>query len=159
VFHRFFADLTLEGWDDTRREAEMLTTILAEHEQEVVDHVRSHWFTQGGEAQFGTLGSCSNADELVAAILRVVRARQFPVHSAAFQNATMIREAARRLEATGGLSDDEFIAALRLCADRVESLPTTRRCQSKAYDGSVACVRQAGHKGSHLSQKGQRWRG
>lgn len=33
-----------------------------------------HWFTQGGEAQFGPLSACLNADELIASILHVVRA-------------------------------------------------------------------------------------
>ncbi len=45
----------------------------AEMEREVIDHVVAHWFTQGGEAQFGYIGRPTNADEVVSNILEAVR--------------------------------------------------------------------------------------
>jgi hypothetical protein len=47
-------------------------------EQEVIDHVVSHWFTQGGVAEFGAIPECHNADEVISAILEVVRASAPP---------------------------------------------------------------------------------
>lgn len=41
---------------------------------EAIREVVDHWFVQGGRSQFGDLGAPSNADELVSAILRQVRA-------------------------------------------------------------------------------------
>lgn len=43
-------------------------------ELEMVQSACDHWFTQGGEAQFGPLSACLNTDELIASILHVVRA-------------------------------------------------------------------------------------
>lgn len=45
-------------------------------EDETIQQVRNHWWTQGGGTQFGYITG-ENADEVVASILRVVR-RQLP---------------------------------------------------------------------------------
>lgn len=42
---------------------------------DTLQNVIGHWFIQGGESQFGELGECHSADELVAAILRAVRVK------------------------------------------------------------------------------------
>lgn len=47
-------------------------------EQDTIDMVVTHWFTQGGEAQFGAIPTCHNADEVVSEILRAVRASAPP---------------------------------------------------------------------------------
>lgn len=41
--------------------------------ENIINHIVTMWFTQGGEAQFGMLGRPTNEDELVAAILSIVR--------------------------------------------------------------------------------------
>ncbi len=52
---------------------------LVECESLVIEQITSHWMAQGGEAQFGPLTDDgfepSNADDVVSALLRVVRAR------------------------------------------------------------------------------------
>lgn len=56
--------------------------IAEETERKVIAHIDTHWFIQGGEAQFGKLNfdnRCpANADELVSTILRVVRGPSRP---------------------------------------------------------------------------------
>lgn len=46
-------------------------------ELRVIEHCLSHWFTQGGKAQFGEIpyGTATNPDELIAEILQRVRER------------------------------------------------------------------------------------
>jgi hypothetical protein len=44
-----------------------------EQRQDDIATAVSHWFTQGGKAEFGDIGDPTNADELISAILRVVR--------------------------------------------------------------------------------------
>ncbi len=44
-----------------------------EADSDVIQSAIGHWFTQGGEDQFGPI-EATNADELISAILRVVRA-------------------------------------------------------------------------------------
>lgn len=41
--------------------------------ENIINHIVTMWFTQGGEAQFGMLGRPTNENELVAAILSIVR--------------------------------------------------------------------------------------
>lgn len=43
-------------------------------ESDVMAQAVSHWFCQGGEQRFGAIGNPTNADELIAAILRQVAA-------------------------------------------------------------------------------------
>ncbi len=56
-------------------ERDSLKAALDAREQLVIDQVKSHWFCQGGQAQFGAVTG-SNADEIVSRILSVVR-KQF----------------------------------------------------------------------------------
>jgi hypothetical protein len=42
-------------------------------EADVIAQVCSHWFAQGGEAQFGPIRECQNADEVISAILEAIR--------------------------------------------------------------------------------------
>lgn len=43
-----------------------------------LENIKGHWFIQGGEAQFGSIRKASNPDEIIAAILRLVRAQPLP---------------------------------------------------------------------------------
>lgn len=44
-------------------------------EENVIERVIDHWFIQGGQSQFGELGNCCTADEVVSQILHRVRAQ------------------------------------------------------------------------------------
>lgn len=56
--------------------ADVINACDARVEQRLIDQIVGHWFIQGGEAQFGELGSPHNADELISAILARVRSRE-----------------------------------------------------------------------------------
>lgn len=47
-------------------------------EQAFIEGAVSHWFVQGGEASFGSIGNPQNTDELISAILSRVRAAPSP---------------------------------------------------------------------------------
>src|SRR6188768_579652 len=49
------------------------SSYYSEYENALTD-VRSHWFLQGGESQFGAIREASNPDEIVSQVLRHVRA-------------------------------------------------------------------------------------
>lgn len=63
------------------------SSIIDVTEMETIARCVDHWFTQGGEAKFGTI-TASNPDELISAILTRVRASQWD-HLLAFVLATV----------------------------------------------------------------------
>ena len=93
-----------------------------EIEANIIDSIRSNWFTQGGESQFGELESSdASGDDVVASILSVVR-HTLATSEAALRDAQAQREdlllraesASRRLEVLGAIEASVPYRALML---------------------------------------------
>jgi hypothetical protein len=61
------------SWQEDDATIARLKQELEEAEVNAIEDCTSHWFLQGGKSQFGDIGNPRNPDELIAAILRVVR--------------------------------------------------------------------------------------
>lgn len=66
--------LACEASRERGRLVDYLLAAKLKPEADIIDHIKAHWFTQGGEAQFGPLDlPAENADGIVSAILEAVR--------------------------------------------------------------------------------------